>query len=297
MSGPTAAERRVAWLLTAPAAVLLALFVVLPFLVSVGLSMTDAHLASPFGPRFVAFDRYVELVGDGAFWRALGNNLLFAAIAVPLQTALALALALLVNHELRGIRVFRTLLFLPVVFPLSLVAVLWVLLFAPGPDGPVNALLETVTLGAWQPADFLRHPWFALPAIIVTSIWQGTGFQMVVLLAGLQGIPEALYDMAEVDGASAWQRFHRITLPQLRNPLVFVVVVTSILSFRVFDQVRIMTRGGPGDASTTLIHESVQWAFDRGDVARGAAITVVFFVLVLGITVGLRRLLRHEASS
>jgi multiple sugar transport system permease protein len=296
VTGPLAAERRVAWLLAAPGAALLLAFVVLPFVVSLGLSVTDAQLASPLAPRFSGIDRYLDLAGDPAFWRAAGNNLLFALLAVPLQTVVALALALLVNHELRGVRVFRTLLFLPVVFPLSLVAVVWVLLFAPGPEGPVNALLEAVTFGAWQPADFLRHPWFALPAIIVTSIWQGTGFQMVVLLAGLQGIPEVLYDIARVDGATAWQRFRHVTLPQLRNPLVFVVIVTTILSSRAFDQVRIMTRGGPGDASTTLIYESVRWAFDRGDVARGAAVTVVFFVLVLGVTAGLRRLLRHEES-
>jgi len=294
VSGRLAEERRAAWLLATPGAVLLLLFVVLPFGVSLVLSLTDVSLASPLEPRFRGAEQYLRLAGDPTFWRALVNNLVFAAVAVPLQTALALALALLVNHELRGVRVFRTMLFLPVVFPLSLVAVVWVLLFAPGPDGPANALLELVTFGAWEPVDFLRHPWLALPAVIATSVWQGTGFQMVVLLAGLQGIPQVLYDMARVDGASAWQRLRSITLPQLRNPLVYVVIVTSILSFRVFDQVRIMTRGGPGDASTTLIYESIRWAFDRADVARGAAITVAFFVVVLAVTWVERRMLRHE---
>jgi len=117
---------------------------------------------------------------------------------------------------------------------------------------------------------------------------------MVVLLAGLQDIPQALYDAATVDGAGAWQRFRHITLPQLRGPLVFVMVVTTILAFRVFDQVRIMTGGGPRHASTTVLFESVQAAFDRGWVARGAAMSVVFFVIVLAITLIQRRLVRQE---
>lgn len=292
--GRLAGERRAAWLLATPGAVLMVLFVALPFVLAVAISCTDLRLASPLATRFVGLEQYRRLATDPTFWRALADNLLFAAVAVPVQTTLALALALLVNRELAGIRVFRTLLFLPVVFPLSLVAVVWVLLFAPGPEGPANALLGVVTLGAWQPQDFLHQPWLALPAVIVTSIWQGTGFQMVVMLAGLQGIPQVLYDVARVDGASPWQRFRHVTLPQLRNPLVFVVVVTSILSFRVFDQVRIMTRGGPDDASTTMIYESIRWAFDRADVARGAAITVVFFAVVLGLTVAQRRLLRQR---
>lgn len=284
------------WALAAPAVAGLTLFVALPFCLAVALSLTDLTLGSPLPLRFAGVEQYRRIFSDPAFLRALVNNALFAAIVVPVQTALALGLALLVDRELRGIALFRALFFLPVVFPLSLVSVVWVLIFAPGPDGMLNALLGVLTFGVWEPVDFLRHPLWALPAIMTTSVWQGVGLQMVVLLAGLQGVDRTLYDAAAVDGAGPWRRFFHVTLPQLRNPLAFVVVVTSILSFRVFDQVRIMTRGGPGDASTTVVYEAVRAAFDRGQVARGAAMAVVFFVLVLALTAAQRRLVRQRGE-
>jgi multiple sugar transport system permease protein len=160
----------------------------------------------------------------------------------------------------------------------------------------MNVFLSRLSFGAWQPHDFLHDPVLALPSIMLTSIWQGTGFQMVILLAGLQSIPQQLYDAAQIDGANSWRRFLHITLPQLRSPLTFVVIVTSILSFRVFDQVRVMTQGGPSNASTTVIYEAVRSAFDRAQLAQGAAMTVVFFVLVLGITLLLHRVFRQEGE-
>ncbi len=294
---PLAGESRTAWLLMAPALIGLGLFVAVPFLLAVWLSLTNLQLASPMPVEMVWVAQYARVVTDAVFQRALLNNALFAVVAVPLQTALALGLALLVNQRLRGVVVFRTLLFLPVVFPLSLVAVVWIAIYAPGPEGTMNAVLSALSFGAVGPHDFLHSRTLALPAVILTSIWQGTGFQMVVLLAGLQGLREELDEAARIDGAGAWQRFRHVTLPQLRNPLVFVVVVTSILSFRVFDQVRIMTRGGPENASTTVIYEAVRAAFDRAEVGRGAAMTVLFFVVVLLVTVLERRLLRHREAA
>ncbi|MEJ2509573.1 MAG: sugar ABC transporter permease [Gammaproteobacteria bacterium] len=287
-------ESRAAWLFCTPAALGLLIFIVVPFLLAVAMSFTSLRLGSPLPLEWVGLRQYGRIFSDPAFLQALANNLIFALTVVPVQTALALGLALLLNQRLRAMAVFRTLFFMPVVFPLSLVAVVWVLIYAPGPNGMLNAALSALTFGAWQARDFLHDAHLALPAIMLTSIWQGAGFQMVVLLAGLQAIPGELYEAARVDGAGPWQRFWHVTLPQLRNPLVFVVIVTSILSFRVFDQVRIMTHGGPHDASTTVIYEAVQAAFDRAQVARGAAMSVVFFLVVVLITLVQRRLLRQE---
>jgi multiple sugar transport system permease protein len=287
--------RAAAWFM-APALLLLLAFILLPFVLSVLLSFTSLRLGSPLPLEFVGFREYARIFSDPVFLRALMNNLLFALVVVPVQTLLALALALLLDRRMRGIAVFRALFFLPVIFPLSLVAVVWVLLFAPGTQGPLNALLSTLSFGAWQARDFLNDPHWALPSVMLVSIWQGVGFQMIVLLAGLKGIPRELYEAAAIDGARPWQRFRHVTLPQLRHPLTFVVVVTSILSFRVFDQVRIMTQGGPQDASTTVMFEAVQAAFDRAQVARAAAMTVVFFLVVLGLTLLQQRLLRDHDS-
>lgn len=289
-------EARVAWLMVTPALLGLFLFVAVPFVLAVVISLTNLRLGAPLPLEFVGLRQYFRILGDPAFLRALWNNSLFALIVVPVQTSLALALAILLNRKLRGMVLFRALFFMPVVFPLSLVAVVWILIFAPGANGMMNAFLSRISLGAWSAHDFLRDPHFALPAIMLTSIWQGTGFQMVILLAGLQSIPQQLYDAAQIDGANDWRRFWHITLPQLRNPLTFVVIVTSILSFRVFDQVRVMTQGGPANSSTTVIFEAVRSAFDRAEVARGAAMTVVFFALVLTLTLLLRRVFKQEGE-
>ncbi len=289
-------ESTTAFLFTLPALVGLMLFLAFPFLLSIGLSFTNLRLGSPLPLEFVGLREYSRIFADPAFLRALLNNALFVLVVVPVQTALALVLALQVNQKLRGIVIFRTIFFMPVVFPLSLVAVVWVLIYAPGPNGLLNAFLSLVSFGAWEAKDFLRDSALALPAIMATSIWQGVGFQMVVVLAGLQSIPVALYEAAAVDGAGRWRQLFSITLPQLRAPLTFVVIVTSILAFRVFDQVRIMTRGGPQNASTTVVFEAVQAAFDRAQVARGAAMTVVLFVILLAITLLQRRLLREEGA-
>jgi len=286
-----------AFLMSAPALAGLLSFVALPFLFAVGLAFTNLRLGSPLPLEWAGLEQFRRIFSDPAFNRALLNNGLFALLVVPLQTALALVLALLINRRLRGMALFRTLFFMPVVFPLSLVSVVWVLIYAPGPNGMMNAFLEWVSLGAWSPRDFLHDPALALPAIMLTSLWQGAGFQMVILLAGLQAIPAELYEAAAIDGAGRWQRFWHVTLPQLRNTLIFVVLVTTILAFRLFDQVQIMTQGGPHNATTTVMFEAVQAAFARQQVARGAAMTVVLFLVVLLISWLQRRIARQERES
>ena len=284
-------------LMSTPALLGLLLFVAVPFLLALGLAFTNLRLGSPLPLEWVGLEQFRRIFSDPSFSRALLNNTLFALLVVPLQTLLALLLALLLNRRLYGMTLFRALFFLPVMFPLSLVAVVWVLIYAPGPNGMLNAFLELVSFGAWTPRDFLHDPKLALPAIMLTSLWQGAGFQMVVLLAGLQAIPAELYEAAAIDGAGRWQRFWHITLPQLRNTLIFVVLVTTILAFRLFDQVQIMTQGGPHNATTTVMFEAVQAAFTRQQVARGAAMTVVLFLLVLSISVLQRRVARQERAT
>lgn len=287
-------DKTVAWTFALPALLGLLCFVLLPFVLAIVLSFTNLRLGSPLPTEFVGLIQYQRIFSDSAFLHALKNNSLFALIVVPVQTVLALLLALLINQPLRGMVVFRTLFFIPVVFPLSLVAVVWVLLFAPGPHGTLNSLFEFISFGVWQPHDFLHDANWALPAITLTSIWQGVGFQMIILLAALQAIPGELYEAAKVDGANKWQQLIYITIPQLRNALIFVVLVTTILAFRLFDQVQIMTQGGPQHATTTVMYEAVNAAFASQQVAKGSAITVVFFIIVLGLALVQRYVLRQE---
>lgn len=289
-------DTRVAISMVAPALTGLFLFVVLPFTLALVLSFTNLRLGSPLPTQFWGLEQYRRLWFDPSFRHALLNNALFALVIVPIQTTLALGLALLLNRPLKGMALFRTLFFMPVVFPMALVSVIWTIIYAPGSDGMMNAFLRFMTLGFWQPQDFLHDPVLALPAVMLLSIWQGVGFQMVIILAGLQSIPTSLYEAAAIDGSDRWNQFRYITLPQLRNTLVFVVLVTTILSFRLFDSVRIMTRGGPNDATTTVMNEAIKAAFDQQKMAKGSAITVIFFLIVLVITL-LQRLLVQEEKA
>lgn len=277
-----------------PAIAGLIAFIGVPFFLAIGLSFTNLKLGSPLPTRFVGVEQYQRVLSDSSFQRALINNLMFAAVVVPVQTGLALVLAVMLNQRLRGMTIFRALFFLPVVFPMALIAVVWTLIYAPGPGGSLNALIGALSFGALGPYDWLHNPWLALPSLIVLSVWQGVGFQMVVLLAGLQSIPRQLYEAAEIDSAGPVRQFIHITIPQLRNVLLFAALVTTILAFRVFDQVQIMTQGGPSDATTTVMFEAVQAAFSRQQIARASAMTVVFVLIVLVIAVIQRTVLKEE---
>jgi multiple sugar transport system permease protein len=287
-------DTQTALLMAAPALVGLLLFVALPFLLAVILSFTNLRLGSPLPIEFLGFEQYRRVWLDPNFRQALLNNGLFALVMVPVQTAIALGLALLLNRPLPGIAIFRTIFFMPVVFPMALVAVIWTIIYAPSANGMMNAVLESITLGWWEPRDFLNDPELALPAIMLLSLWQGAGFQMVIILAGLQAIPASLYEAAAIDGSNRWNQFRYITVPQLRNTLIFVMLVTSILSFRLFDQVKIMTQGGPNGATTTVMYEAVKASFEQQKMAKGAAMTVIFFSIVLVITTLQRILVPQE---
>ncbi|WP_279328441.1 sugar ABC transporter permease [Streptomyces sp. OS603R] len=287
-------------LMSAPAVGGLIAFVGIPFGYAVVLSFYNVRLGSPLEPAFFGVEHYRRLFTDpdlsGPFLRALLNNLTFAAVVVPLQTGLALALAILLNRKLKAIGLFRSFFFMPVVFPMALVAVIWRLILARGEQGMLNSALNAVSFGHWGAFDWLGDGLTAMASIIVLSVWQGVGFQMVILLAGLQQIPGELYEASELDRVSRRQQFRHITLPGIRGTLVFVAMLTSVLSFRVFDQVYILIRGGglDEDATRTVMYQAVTTAFDQNDIGRASAVTVVFFLIVVALTIVQRRLVRPD---
>ena len=291
-------ETRAALLMVAPALIGLAIFVLIPFLMAGWLSLHNVRLNSGQPAKWFGLEQYRRILLDptfrGDFYRALINNFTFAAIVVPLQTALALGLALMLNRPLRGMAVFRTFFFLPVVFPMALVAVIWKLIYSRDDIGLLNSAIHAVTFGQVGAIDWIGSSTTALLSIVIMSIWQGVGFQMVILLAGLQGISPTLYEAASIDKANRWNQFRHVTVPGMRNTLIFVGLVTMIFSFRLFDQVYIMTQGGPDNSTTTVMYQAVTTAFDENNVGRGAAISVVFFIIVLLITVIQRAILKEE---
>jgi len=243
----------------------------------------------------VAGSRYVVIAKDPTFMQALVNTTVFVLVIVPLQGGLALLLALMVHQRIRGVRLYRSIYFAPVVTSMAVMAVVWTFLYNPQ-EGLVNRALDTVTLGAVGPIPWLEDRATALPAIIILSVWQAVGFQMVIFLAGLQGIAEDLYDAAKVDGAGPPARFRHVTLPGLRNTIIFVVISTTVLAFRLFTQVDVMTKGGPQDSTVTIVFQAVQAGFREQRIGYASAIVVTFFLIVLVIALVQRRLLPTDRA-
>jgi multiple sugar transport system permease protein len=270
-----------AWAFAAPALILLLIFLVIPFFIAIYYSLTNARLVSgPLHTNFVGLSNYILMLGDESLHQALFNNSLFGIVMVPVQTSLALLLAVLVNQKMRGMAVFRTIYFSPIVTPLVVVAVIWSFLYNPG-QGLINEFIHAISFGRLGPYNWLSNPELALPAIMLLSIWQGVGFQMVVYLAGMQGIPESLYEATRVDGAGRWRQFWHITLPQLRNTIVFVLIATTILSFKLYTQVEVMTQGGPENATATVVWFIVHQSIHNVRVGYASAVAVVFFLILL----------------
>jgi len=288
-----------AWLFTAPALMLLLVFLIIPFLMAIGLAFTDQRLVpNPNLPtQFVGLRNFVRLISDESFHRALLNNFLFVLIVVPIQTSLALFLAVLVNQKIRGANLFRTIYFSPVVITMVVVSVIWFFLYNPG-EGLINKFLEAASFGLIGPQNWLNDPKLAFPAIMILSIWQGVGFQMVIYLAGLQEIPDSLYEAAQMDGATRLQQFWYVTLPQLRNTTIFVVLATTILAFKLFTQVWVMQgpAGHPlGSTNTTMVY-AVNRGFKMGKIGYASAIAVIFFIIVLIVSLGQRVFLKEDRA-
>ncbi len=237
--------------------------------------------------------RVFLLAGDSVFMRALVNTFTFTIFVVPIQGALGLILALIVNQRTRGVNIFRTIYFMPVVVSLVVVSILWSFIYD-GQNGLLNELLRLVTFGNFEPVDWLGTQATALPAIMAMSIWQGVGYHMIIWLAGLQTIPGVLYEAASVEGANQWQQFRHVTWPGLRNVAIFVLITITMAAFGLYVQPAVMTRGGPLDATTTVIMQAVEQGFGRQDISYGSAISVVFFIMVLTVALIQRYITREQ---
>lgn len=256
----------------------LALFLVGPLVVSLGVSVTRWDLLT--APHYVGFANYSELFQSTEVWDALRHTVFFIVVYLPVVMALGLGLALLLNRPLRGLQLYRAAFFVPVVSSWVAVSLMWKWLLNPA-FGLVNYLLGVAHLP--QPG-WWADPQWAMPAVIVASIWKDLGFVMVLLLAGLQNIDRQFYEAAQIDGAGAWARFRHVTVPLLSPSIFFVSVISLINSFQVFDQVWVMTGGGPGGASSVLVEHIVRNAFSYGRMGYASALSWVLFVIIFAVT-------------
>jgi multiple sugar transport system permease protein len=280
----------------------LVLFLAIPFAAAIVFSLYNIQVLQVRPPRFVGLDQYVRLFTDpvvsATFYRSLLNNFVFAVVIIPVQTGLALLLAVMLNKKLRGVSFFRTFFFMPVVFPMALVAVIWRLVFERSPDGLLNSLVGFLSGGLIPEQDWLGSATTALASVIVLSIWQGVGFQMVIILAALQDIPEERFEAARLDRANPWQQFVNITIPGIRNTLITVTLLTTVLALRVYDQVYILIRtaGANEEATQTLLFQATGAVANDNNLGRASAITVVLFVIIVAVTLVQRRVLRQRSE-
>lgn len=282
-------ERRLAALLfVLPSLLFLAIFVVYPIFSAFHLSLHRYSLLEP--PVWDGFANYGRLLEDDRFFKALGNTLLFALMTVPAGTVISLLLAVLINLPLRGIFFFRTAYYLPVVTSFVAVSFIWLWIYEPQ-FGVLNQLLERVGLPTFA---WLRDPNTALLSIAILSIWKNAGYNMVIFLAGLQGIPQHLYEAAEIDGAGAVQQFWHITVPLLSPTTFFVFVVYFIGALQMFVQSWILTQGGPLDSTLTVVYLIYQNGFEFLKMGYAAAMSVILFLFISVVTYFNTRIIRYD---
>ncbi|MBT6834608.1 MAG: sugar ABC transporter permease [Bacteroidetes bacterium] len=256
----------------------LLIFVAFPILASLGLTFFEWDMLTP--PNFVWFSNFTRLFADENFWLSLKHTLGFILGYIPLVIITSLSAALLLDQKLIGRKFLRTAFFIPVVSAWVAVALLWMWIFNPK-FGLLNFLLSLI--GIVGPA-WLYDPAWAMPAIILTSVWKDTGFFMVMFMAGLQNIPEIYYEASKIDGANRLDRFFRITLPLLSPVTFFVTIMALINSFQVFDQVWIMTKGGPAGATSVVVEQIVKNAFSYSRMGYASTISWALFIMVFSAT-------------
>ena len=287
------AQARAAWILGAPFLALFAAFMVLPVVWSLLMSMTDtesADLRTPLNVSFIGFDNYVRLFEDEQFVHALRNTGVFVLVGLPLTLAAGLAAAVALDRGIRRFRaVFRVGFYLPVITSVVAVAVIWKTLLDPR-AGLVNTVLAW--FGINGPA-WLADTRFALPVMILMAVWRNLGTVMIIMLAGLQSVPQSLMEAAELDGAGAWQRFWRVTFPLLRPALLLTAVTTGINYLQFFDEPFVMTGGGPLDSTLSATLYSYN-QFGNGNYDMASAASYVVFVLIVALTVLQFRVLRDK---
>ena len=285
-----------AWLFLAPALFVLGVFFLLPVLAALALSLTDYDLyalADLHNLRFVGLGNYWDLLHRPLFWAALGHTLYFVAVGVPLSIGASLGAALLLNSPLaRAQAFFRTALFAPVVTTVVATAVVWRYLFNTK-YGWINYLLGLVGI---DPVDWLGDPHWAMPAVILFAVWKNFGYNMIILLAGLQAIPGELYEAARIDGASAWRRFRHITWPML-GPTTFMVAILTVAGyFQLFAEPYVMTEGGPLQSTTSVLYLMYEEGFKWWNLGSASAMAFLLFLLTFAVTALMLRAARRREA-
>lgn len=270
---------RTGYLMLLPSLVIFGVFVFYPVFYSIYMSMHEWSLASKVFP-FIGLNNYQKILQDDLFWNALGNTLKYTIGVVIGGMMASLALAIALNSQIRGKTILRAIYYLPSTASMVIISIIWTFMLDPN-LGIFSEILKTIGLNN---ISFLNNPTLALPTLVVVAIWKNIGYYAVILIAGLQGIPDIIYEASMIDGANRQQQFFRITLPLLSPTILFVLTIMTINSFQVFDQVYVMTQGGPLHTTDTLVSYIFDKAFNSFNLGYASALSYVLFILTLGFT-------------
>jgi multiple sugar transport system permease protein len=285
------------WWFVAPAIIVIGTFFFVPVLAALAMSLTDFDLYSLLdidNLRFVGFENYWRLLHEPLFWKTLGNTFYFVILGVPLSIGTSLAAALLVNSKVARFKnVYRTIYFAPVVTTLVAVAVVWRYIFHTR-YGFLNYVLGWFGIG---PIDWMGDPHWAMPAIVIMAVWKNFGYNMIILLAALQSIPEDLYEAARIDGATFWQQFWNVTLPSLRPVLMLVSILTMTGYFQLFAEPYVMTEGGPLESTKSILFFMFDEGFKWWSLGRASAVAFLLFVIIFLVTLVQLRIGKREGAA
>lgn len=263
-----------AWIFILPAVIGTLIFIIIPVICSFGLSFTHWDLLNPI--EFVGFDNYKEIFSEPIFYKIFWNTIVFALSASILGVLIPLVLACILNSKIRGAEFYKTAYFLPFITPMIVIGVVWEWIFDPN-IGLLNHVLHLHI-------NWLYDTNFAMPALIIVSVWKLIGYNMIIFLSALAGISQSMFEASKIDGANAFQTFKNVTVPLLSPTIFFVVIITAISSFQVFDLIYLMTQGGPLDSTNVLVYAIYKNAFEYFNAGKASAIAYVLFVVILVLT-------------
>ncbi|WP_115071942.1 carbohydrate ABC transporter permease [Synechococcus sp. UW179B] len=285
MALPSTSKQRstlIAWGFLAPALILLSLSVLIPAVMALVISFTQTGLDVTEPLKFIGLTNFQRLLGDPMFYQVLGTTLIYLFGVVPPIVIGSLTLAVLVNRILPGVHILRAAFYTPVLVSIVVAAIAFRWLYAE--NGLINGWLDALFGQGFIPIDFLTNPLLALPSVMLVTLWKGLGYYMVIFLGGLQGIPKELYEAAELDGSEGWRKHVDITLPLLRPYVTLVAVISAIAATKVFEEVFLMTQGGPADSTRTLVYYVYDQAFAELEISYACTVGLALFLLVLLLT-------------
>ena len=263
-----------AWIFIAPAILGTFIFILIPVICSFGLSFTSWDMLNPI--NFVGLENYKLLLRDGLFYKILLNTIVFALSTSILGVIIPLILAAILNSKIRGSEFYKTAYFLPFITPMVVVGIVWAWIFDPN----IWFLNQVLNIHI----NWLYDSKFAMPALIIVSVWKLIGYNMIIFLSAFSSVSQSLFEAAKIDGANAYQTFKNVTIPLLSPTIFFVVIITAISSFQVFDLIYLMTQGGPFDSTNVLVYSIYKNAFEYFNIGKASAIAYVLFVIILVLT-------------